>query len=1225
MGDRRVIVVLVFFALFVLIISLLGIVFNRNITGYQISSPGWGVSNTMTIKNDDSSSFTNHPLQFGRAFILGEIAAGNKPQVLLDGVAVTTQVDSKNYYDDGSLKFAVISIVVPSINSGQTKTISFQTISDAQYSSTVGSTPLTSTDMLNNFNFDPIIELVNPAQTHSLSARTMIQNGDIETYWTSGPISTTVVLADHSAAAQYDVGWEQQNTKLTKCVSFTNTGCSISTILEVADASWLVSLPAGGIGQILNLQDELVQVTAVNTVGQDTITVIRDFGGIPHLNTVDQDYYVTSATWQPTTQASRKSFRPIFIADFWPAPVNKVRVRYIGENTNTEAMQDVFYDLNLKNGASNLFSNPSVTHHIGARWAKQFWLTTVSEKLSINHNKDYLAQTGVVDYYDSSVQPSPTVVSNWYNCYTSGTSCGALSLNNGGNGIFQRTINVYTAMGPGGGRWELGPIPTTNALWVNNMDWRMQNVALAMADMAGSWVVHFREGDANKVYNRDPLTGTVPSSVVSPGAVPAIGKWVSSNARPTLAIETPLWTGTLPGDKLNFVSRFTHGEANNPPWVDGSRQTWSTSLGHLYNFFPVPYAFTGDYYYYDSLQAWNAFSVVGIATDRGPTPGTQGGRGGGLTSSYGARYQCRPAYTRGFSAWYGLDGTPEKEHAQNMLYDAIITWMGAQNIPLSQEPSIPATSWNNVMWSFGRNEFANPPNPQGAPNLPSPLKFWTYGSTFTNAISDAPVVVGAATHTQAPWMTATCAESMGYAKALGYPVDSLLGVLSDYYLWHFNTPGFNPIMIGAYREPTADINGVALSTPAQVASAYNLAYQSNPCAQPGLPNFCGIGDGENYLSYHTSASSRLYQYDQTAYTWLRSSSGVVNAYASGIYNKDPRYALAPRPNSITCVANSVSSCSTGFQGICSAGQHTCNPLGNGYGACTAVISPNTQPETCDALNQDEDCDGQVNEGCDCTTFFGGQVCSAMQSCFGGSFIPQASPSSCCGSGGTCQTVVVPTGLVAAYTFSEGSGTTTTDASGNGNNGVLINGPIWSLGKYDNGLIFDGVNDYVEVPNSASLNPAQMTISAWLFDPIAGAGMVVGKGAAGDQYHLRVSNSNLRFRINGSPQIELPVTFTPGWHHVAGTYDTTNFKLYYDGVLIGTSPNTAAISTSTTPLRIGIRFDSSGNILNPFTGEIDEVRIYNRALTAAEVFADMNSPLVTGNVPSSPSGLSASLV
>src|SRR5262245_51974823 len=63
-------------------------------------------------------------------------------------------------------------------------------------------------------------------------------------------------------------------------------------------------------------------------------------------------------------------------------------------------------------------------------------------------------------------------------------------------------------------------------------------------------------------------------------------------------------------------------------------------------------------------------------------------------------------------------------------------------------------------------------------------------------------------------------------------------------------------------------------------------------------------------------------------------------------------------------------------------------------------------------------------------------------------------------------VSAATGPVAAYSFNASSGTTLTDDSGNGNTGVLTNGPTWVAGKNGNAISFDGTNDYVSIPNSS---------------------------------------------------------------------------------------------------------------------------------------------------------------
>ena len=156
-------------------------------------------SNTITITNRYDADVANHPLQFGRPFIRGEIR--DYPKVLIDGIPVQTQADIKNRFPDGSVAFAVISIIVPRIPPHGRITLSFRNQSSGN------NTPLTPAQMLDpKFNFDATIQLAFTSGAVVLaSARQMLQDGHY-TLWTSGPIAQTVELADDSAAAKYDLG-----------------------------------------------------------------------------------------------------------------------------------------------------------------------------------------------------------------------------------------------------------------------------------------------------------------------------------------------------------------------------------------------------------------------------------------------------------------------------------------------------------------------------------------------------------------------------------------------------------------------------------------------------------------------------------------------------------------------------------------------------------------------------------------------------------------------------------------------------------------------------------------------------------------------------------------------------------------------------------------------------------------------------------------------------------
>lgn len=200
------------------------------------------------------------------------------------------------------------------------------------------------------------------------------------------------------------------------------------------------------------------------------------------------------------------------------------------------------------------------------------------------------------------------------------------------------------------------------------------------------------------------------------------------------------------------------------------------------------------------------------------------------------------------------------------------------------------------------------------------------------------------------------------------------------------------------------------------------------------------------------------------------------------------------------------------------------------------------------------------------------------------------------------------GLVGYWSFNEGTDTQATDFSGNGNHGTLgTNGggiPIWTNGKRGRALTFDGATNYVSVPSSPSLNPtSQITISAWVRANSWGGGRrIVEKGDSGNQYRLFDNGGTLSFYLSGVTELDAgPVPSTVVWHHIVGTYNGSTSSVYVDGVLLGSeSPGQVVIPASSDNLYIGTRAACSISASNCFDGLIDEVRIYNRGLSATEV-------------------------
>lgn len=151
--------------------------------------------------------------------------------------------------------------------------------------------------------------------------------------------------------------------------------------------------------------------------------------------------------------------------------------------------------------------------------------------------------------------------------------------------------------------------------------------------------------------------------------------------------------------------------------------------------------------------------------------------------------------------------------------------------------------------------------------------------------------------------------------------------------------------------------------------------------------------------------------------------------------------------------------------------------------------------------------------------------------------------------------------------------------------------------------FDGVADSVTVPDAASLKPAVLTVEAWVRPDAAvqDYASVATKTTAdhwGDGYGMYSSGGSIYFWVNDDPNdVATPVLPTDSWSHVVGTYDGSTIRMYLNGALVQSFAYAQPITHSTSPLLIG---DAAGVGNYHWNGTLDEVALYNRALTATEV-------------------------
>ncbi|KKU82672.1 MAG: hypothetical protein UY11_C0041G0001, partial [Candidatus Amesbacteria bacterium GW2011_GWC2_47_8] len=209
------------------------------------------------------------------------------------------------------------------------------------------------------------------------------------------------------------------------------------------------------------------------------------------------------------------------------------------------------------------------------------------------------------------------------------------------------------------------------------------------------------------------------------------------------------------------------------------------------------------------------------------------------------------------------------------------------------------------------------------------------------------------------------------------------------------------------------------------------------------------------------------------------------------------------------------------------------------------------------------------------------------------------------------------GLVGYWKMDEASwtndctATSVTDSSGNANNGKACpasTGPTGgATGKFGNGGIFDGSDDYVEVGGATNLNLSTITISAWIkpngaqnsYDRILEKNYTTS-------YYLGLDSTGTRFKgifANSSAPygtLDSSTTFSSGtWYHVVITHNGTTDVLYVNGIQEATQNNNVTLNESATIVKIGRQGPGATGY---FTGSIDDVRIYNRALSGVEVRA-----------------------
>lgn len=206
------------------------------------------------------------------------------------------------------------------------------------------------------------------------------------------------------------------------------------------------------------------------------------------------------------------------------------------------------------------------------------------------------------------------------------------------------------------------------------------------------------------------------------------------------------------------------------------------------------------------------------------------------------------------------------------------------------------------------------------------------------------------------------------------------------------------------------------------------------------------------------------------------------------------------------------------------------------------------------------------------------------------------------------------GLVGHWKLDEENGTVAADSSGNGNDGTVQGGTSWTGGRLDGGLELDGVDGYVEIPTSDSLDSlgSEITLAAWVNTSVGVRQTIVERWLYDADEERRcfnldvVENGGFRFALSSNGTIGGDAWLVSNgaissdtWTHVVAVSDGHVMRIYIDGVedtATITAPST--IFSSGGDVHIG-RWWTEGEWVFPFSGIVDDVRIYDRALSAEE--------------------------
>jgi hypothetical protein len=205
------------------------------------------------------------------------------------------------------------------------------------------------------------------------------------------------------------------------------------------------------------------------------------------------------------------------------------------------------------------------------------------------------------------------------------------------------------------------------------------------------------------------------------------------------------------------------------------------------------------------------------------------------------------------------------------------------------------------------------------------------------------------------------------------------------------------------------------------------------------------------------------------------------------------------------------------------------------------------------------------------------------------------------------------GLVGWWLLNEGGGLKAYDLSGKGNHGTLTGGPTWAGGRNGAALSLDGSDDYVDTADYSFSASQPFTFAGWINPSNVSGNKVILSKPSLWEYSFRLTNNNLEFIYWDTSGIGIifvsaaAVVSAGVWQHIAVTFDGSRADLYVNNVLVASDTSiSGTLQNRSNNMRIGHGYYGSGSSYY-FQGKIDDFRIYDRALSPAELLELTQNP------------------